>query len=190
MSKTTKIVLGIVGGFGLLIIIAGFAAFRLFGQFGSAFTTDTDKIDAIAQEIVAHERPAEFEGLFGTDLGGVKLAMTAGDISNEEAIIMFMSFPADESQSMDDLRDEMRRSFNQQAQQDVEFEYAGSREVTIAGETVEVETLVGASETGASVRQDFAAFDSVTGDIGFFMVVAPESWFEQHIADAFFLSME
>ena len=157
----------------------------MYGQFGSAFTTDTDKVDAIAQDIVLHERPAYFEGLFGSDLGGIKLAISRGFFANQEVVIMFMSVPADDTQSMDDLREEMRRSFDQSEQQDVEFEYRGSRDIKIAGET-----MVGTSDTIVTLRQDSVAFESVTGGIGFLMVVAPDPWFDESAAKAFFISLE
>lgn len=187
MSKTTKIVLSIVGVFGVLVLVGGFLAIRLFG---SAFTVNPDQVDNVAQEIVVHELPEGFEGAFATDIAGIKMAFSSETISNQEAIIMMMAFPTEAEQSQEQLTREMRASFESQSGQQADFEFESTRDITIAGETVAVDTLVGRSEDGVALRQDLAVFDSVTGDVGMLMVVAPETWFESPSVDQFFLSMK
>ena len=187
MSKTTKIVLSTVGVLGLLVVIGGFFAVRLFG---SAITLDPEQVDSVAQEIVFHELPAGFEGIFATDIAGVQMALSGETVSNQEAIIMLMSFPDDDQQSQEQLTEEMRRSFEQQTGQQAQFELVGSRDIVIAGETVLVNTLIGESENGVNLRQDLAVFESLSGNIGMLMVVAPEDWFDTQKVDLFFDSMK
>jgi len=187
MSKTTKIVLSVVGVFALLVVVGGFFAFRLIG---SALTLDPDQVESIGQEIVVHELPAGFDGIFGTDIAGVKLAMSSETISNQEAIIMLMSFPDDNELTQEQLNEEMSRSFEQQTGQQAQFEFVGSRDIFIAGEAVTVETLIGESENGVNLRQDLAVFESVSGNIGMLMIVAPEPWFDSPSVGEFFDSMK
>lgn len=187
MSKTTKIVLGILGTLGILVVVGAFLAVRLVG---SAITLDSEKVQDVGQSIAVHELPPGFKGIFATDVADIKMAISGDLVSNSETIIMLMAFPNESGQSQEDLTAEMRQAFQQQTGQDITFEYVGTRDATINGQAATVDSLVGKSDNGVSMRQDIAAFTSLDGGIGLVMLVAPDGWFEGPADELFFASME
>lgn len=185
MSKTTKIVLAVVGTLGLLLVVGAVLAVRLFD---SAITLDSDDVQEVAQSVVAHELPPGFEGMFATDIADIKMAISGETISNSEAIIMFMRFPQEDNLTQEELTSQMRNSFQQQTGQQINFDYAGTRDIEINGEAVEIDWFIG-TENGFTMRQEIGAFTALDGGVGMVMFVGPETWFEGSTDEAFYESM-
>lgn len=179
MSKTTKIVLGIVA---VLVVIAGGVGFLLARVLGDSFTLSADKASTIGQEIVTHDLPDGFEPFFGMDILGLRAMMAAtsfeagGDIASDGAVLFLMSLPSGTSES--ELRSQAGGEFSSQSGQNIDFRYEGTRTALINGAEVEIEIYIGASDDGSEVRQELGVFRANDDSPAMVMMMAPESTFD------------
>lgn len=178
MSKTTKIVLGVVAVIVVVAVGVGFVLARLVGR---SFTLDAEQAATIGQEIVTHELPPQFEPFFGLDAFGLRAMMAAtsfqstGSVSEDGSILFIISLP--EGTSEDDLRSQAGGEFSSQSGQNIRFEYVGNRIEKVNGEEVQVEMYVG-TDRGVTFRQELAVFNADNGAPAMMIMMAPESVFE------------
>ncbi len=181
MSKTTKIVLSVVGAFILLGAVTVFAIVRFSGR----FIAGPEQAAEIGQEITLHTLPPGFEPVFGMDILGLTVMMAA-DPNDDAKVLMLVETPdADFAGAEAEAQD----AFQQQSGIGNNYEYAGSRQVTIAGEERTVETLIG-SDRGTNMRQDIVVFPASSGNAAVAIMVAPEDDFDEAAFEAFLGSMK
>ncbi len=189
MSKTTKIVLGIVA---VLVVIAGGIGFLLARVVGDSFTLSADKASTIGQEIMTHDLPDDFEPFFGMDILGVRAMMAAttfdagGDIAGDGAVLFLISLPSGTSE--DELRSQAGGEFSSQSGQNIDFRYEGTRTALINGDEVDLEIYVGAADDGTEVRQELGVFSSDNGSPAIVMMMAPVFTFDDSGFDDFLAS--
>lgn len=180
MSKTTKIVLGVIGAFILLGAVTVFAIVRFSGR----FIAGPEQAAEIGQEITLHTLPPGFEPQFGMDILGLTMMMAA-DPDDDTKVLMLVETPdADFAGAEAEAQD----AFQQQAGFGNNFEYAGAREVTIAGEARTVDTLIG-RDRGIDMRQDIVVFPAASGNAAVAIMVAPADDFDEEAFDVFLASM-
>lgn len=178
MSKTTKIVLGIVA---VLVVVAVGTGFVLARVVGRSFTLDSEKAGNIGQEIVMHELPDDFEPFFGLDAFGLRAMMAAtslqstGDIADDGSVLFIISLPEGTSEA--DLRSQGDGEFTNAGGSNLRLEYEGERTATVNGEEVPVEIYVGTDEQGVEFRQELAVFHADDGAPAMLIMMAPEARF-------------
>lgn len=180
MSKTTKIVLWIVG---VLVVLAGLGTFAVI-QIADRFLAGPDEAAAIGQEIRPHQLPTDAEPIFGLDIFGLRLMAAAFD-PQEEQVLMLMELPGED---FDTAAAEARTAFENQMGPQGGFEVVGSRDAVVGGESVTIETLL-TTEGGEEVRQDLVVFPAASGNAAVAMLVGPVESFEEAAFDAFLDSM-
>lgn len=180
MSKTTKIVLSVVGAFILLGAVTVFAIVRFSGR----FIAGPEQAAEIGQEITLHTLPPGFEPFFGIDILGLTMMMAASPSDDSKVLVLVETPDADFAGAEAEAQD----AFQQQAGFGNDYEYAGSREVTIAGETRSVDTLLG-RDGGVDMRQDIVVFPAASGNAAVAIMVGPVDDFDEGAFDAFLASM-
>ena len=179
MSKTTKIVLSIVGVLVLLAALATFAITRLVDSFATG-----DAADTIGQEIVAHQLPPTISADLGFNVLGVRTMIATSP--SGEAFVMILEIPGED---FDQASEEAETAFRQQSGSQVNFEFQGSRTETINGDAVQVDTLVG-QDGDTRIRQDVVVFRANSGNAAVLVMVGPDDSFDDLGFDLLVKSME
>ena len=179
MSKTTKIVLSIVG---VLVLIGGLLVFAIVRLAGDAIAGPGQAED-IGQRIRVFTLPPAYEPTFGVDLFGLKLLTAIGDTDDD--VLMLMELP---TADLDSASDDAQTTFQDQTGQAGNYEYSGSREVEILGESRTVDTLLG-SQGGRDFRQDLVVFPAASGNVAVAILVGPTDSFDESAFDAFLRSL-
>lgn len=178
MSKTAKIILGIVVG----LVVLGAAAVFAFVRFSGAFTLDEEQAAEIGQKIISHELPPAFTPEFGTDIFGLRTMIA---ISADESTIMLFEAPGSDE---DNIRTQADGQFSDQMGTNLDFEYLGTQEVVLNGETVNLDTYV-ATDQGKRVIQEIGVFKAESGNVAVVMMIAPADTFDDYGFEAFLDSM-
>ena len=195
MSRNTKIVLGIVGGILLLCCLVGgilvVLAPRLFQNFAEeAFIENTEDAAEIAQSMVEHELPTGFVEEGAMSILGVNMVFSAAN-GGEDGVIMMMSFPKELTGNEAEMQRQMESSFRDQSgRQNVQLIFKESQEVIINGEPATVNIYEGTDDSGVSIRQASAIFQTKEGGPGMLMIFAPINNWDDGRFDTFFASME
>lgn len=176
MSKTTKIVLSIVGTLILLGAVTVFAIVRFSGR----FIAGPAEAGAVGQEISQHTLPDSFEPIFGMDLLGLKMMMAADPV-DENRVIMLVETPEADFAGAEA---EAQTAFQEQAGFGTNYEYVGSRQVIIDGQPRTVETLVG-RDRGVEMRQDIVVFPARSGNAAVAIMVSPVDDFDEALFNDF-----
>lgn len=180
MSKTTKIVLSVVGALILLGAVTVFAIVRFSGR----FIAGPEQAAEIGQEITVHTLPPGFEPVFGMDILGLTMMMAAHSTDDAKVLMLVETPDTDFAGAEAEAQD----AFQQQAGFGNNYEYASSREVTLAGQTRSVDTLIG-RDRGMDMRQDIVVFPAASGNAAVAIMVGPVDDFDEGAFDAFLASM-
>ena len=118
------------------------------------------------------------------DILGLTMMM-ATDPTDDTKVLMLVETPdADFAGAEAEAQD----AFQQQAGFGNNYEYTGTREVSIGGETRKVDTLVG-TDGGVDMRQDIVVFPAASGNAAVAIMVGPVDDFDEGAFDAFLASM-
>ena len=198
MSTSMKVVLGLLIACGFLVLICCGGFIWLGNQFANSVTEDPAEIAKIQEEITAIEIPEGLPPGFGMsfNLGVMNMQMAGygadapedieggaeeGEIDAEVLLLMQMQV---QGQSDDD----MRREFQQQAQQhggeDVQLTEMDTRTFTINGVECDFTFAKGvAEESEEPIRQVSGVFPGRNGTAFLFYMVPEEQWDEERTVD-------
>ncbi len=195
MNRTTKIVLGIVGGILLLCCIVGGVILLLLPRFAEnvadeILIEDSGEAAEIGQTIAEYELPTGFVEEGAMSLFGINMVFAAAN-SGEGGAIMMMSFPEELAGNEAEMQRQMEDSFRDQSgRQNVQLIFKESQEITINGEAATLSIYEGTDENGVSIRQASAVFQTKEDGPGMLMIFAPLSSWEDGRFDGFFGSIE
>ncbi len=178
MSRTAKIIIGIV----VALVLLGAAAVFAFVRFSGAITTNEAEVSEIGQRIVDHRLPPGFTPEFGTDIFGLRWMFA---VHGSESMIMLFEAPGEDEEN---VRLQAQGELSNQRGGNVSFEYIGSRPVVINGSDTELETYR-ATEDGQELLQEIAIFPAKSGNVAVVMIMGPSSEFDDLGTDAFVESM-
>ena len=194
MSRTTKIVIGIVGGLLLLCCLGiGLAALLLpravqnFAE--NSITDDPEQVAEVGQSILDYELPPGMQEEGAMGFAGIKMVfITAGP--GNDAMVMLMQFPAIMQANEEDMRRQLEDAMTQQSgQQQFNMEVVSEDEVVINDQNSVLTTLEGTDENGNSIRQITGVFESKTGDPAMIMAISPIAAWEEANIDEFIESL-
>lgn len=194
MSRTTKIVIGIVGGLLLLCCLGiGLAALLLpravqnFAE--NSLTDDPEQVAEVGQSILDYELPPGMQEEGAMGFAGIKMVfITAGQRNN--AMVMLMQFPAIMQANEEEMRRQLEDAMTQQSgQQQFNMEVVSEDEVVINDQNTVLTTLEGTDENGNSIRQITGVFESKAGDPAMLMAISPIAAWEEANIDEFIESL-
>lgn len=194
MSRTTKIVIGIVGGLLLLCCLGiGLAALLLpravqnFAE--NSITDDPEQVAEVGQSILDYELPPGMQEEGAMGFAGIKMVfITAG--SDNDAMVMLMQFPAIMRANEEEMRRQLEDAMTQQSgQQQFNMEVVSEDEVVINDQNSVLTTLEGTDENGNSIRQITGVFESKAGDPAMLMAISPITAWEEANIDEFIESL-
>jgi hypothetical protein len=194
MSRTTKIVIGIVGGLVLLCCLGiGLAALilpRVVQNFAeNNITDDPERAAEVGQSIVEYELPPGMQEEGAMGFAGMKMVfITAGQPS--DSVVMLMEFPAIMQANEEEMRRQMEDSLAQQrGQQQFNMEVVSEDEVVINDQSTVLTTLEGTDENGTAIRQITGVFESKEGGPAMLMAISPIAAWEEANIDEFIESL-
>jgi hypothetical protein len=194
MSRTTKIVIGIVGGLLLLCCLGiGLAALLLpravqnFAE--NSITDDPEQVAEVGQSILDYELPPGMQEEGAMGFAGIKMVfITAGP--GNDAMVMLMQFPAIMQANEEDMRRQLEDAMTQQSgQQQFNMEVVSEDEVVINDQNTVLTTLEGTDENGNSIRQITGVFESKAGNPAMIMAISPIAAWEEANIDEFIESL-
>lgn len=195
MSRTTKIVIGIIVG---LIVLCGccclagtIATPMLLGPLmeqAASTTENPQEIAQIANRIVDYELPADYGEEFAMSFFGFDIVAFARDDMSGNVIIM-MQMPEMFGLDPDEMMREMEHSLQQQTGQKFgELRYVDTIQTTIRDQNVALTVQEGTDSNGTAVRQITGIFPGENG-IAMLMIVGPTQTWNQQAVDAFISSL-
>lgn len=176
MSRTTKIVLGIVGGLVVLCVVS-VAALFLVGRWalGQALTTDPTQAASLGHQIATYDLPAGYAEITGMNVAGVQMVMI-GNKQQPGTIIMLAQFTT-ATTDPETMRTQMEQSLEQQSnQQGLTYTTVGQEDVTIKGETVTMTIREATSSTGHVTRQEEGVFTGNKGPAMVMITGSADTW--------------
>jgi hypothetical protein len=194
MSRTTKIVIGIVGGLLLLCCLGiGLAALLLpravqnFAE--NSITDDPEQVAEVGQSILDYELPPGMQEEGAMGFAGIKMVfITAGP--GNDAMVMLMQFPAIMQANEEEMRRQLEDAMTQQSgQQQFNMEVVSEDEVVINDQNTVLTTLEGTDENGNSIRQITGVFESKAGNPAMIMAISPIAAWEEANIDEFIESL-
>ena len=194
MSRTTKIVIGIVGGLLLLCCLGiGLAALLLpravqnFAE--NSITDDPEQVAEVGQSILDYELPPGMQEEGAMGFAGIKMVfITAGP--GNDAMVMLMQFPAIMQANEEEMRRQLEDAMTQQSgQQQFNMEVVSEDEVVINDQNSVLTTLEGTDENGNSIRQITGVFESKAGNPAMIMAISPIAAWEEANIDEFIESL-
>lgn len=181
MSRTTKILLGVVVGLGVLCCI-GVVVFAYVGQriLNENISTSPEDAAAAAKEMIDYELPAGYQEFGAVDMFGLKMVFIGQGGTDEVMAIMLMQFPASLGFDQEQMRQQMQQSWSQQSGSgEIALSPVESEEVTIREQTVTLTTFEGTDENGNKIRQAFTAFEGKTGLVMLMAISDEDQWDEE-----------
>lgn len=192
MSRTVKIILGIVGGLMVICCAAGgivfyFADSIIENTVGGAVLESPEDVSAVGQSISDYSLPPGFEEAGGMELLGVKMVM----INGGGAFISIMEFPEALAGNEAQMEAQMEQQFAQQGvNANVNFEVVDTREVVINGETRILTILEGEDENGVLQRMGRALFEAENGNPAMLMMMGSADNWQEEAINSFLGSLE
>ena len=196
MSRTTKIVIGIVSGLLILCCIGAIAAVLIIpraieGFAENNFTDDPERAAEVGKSIVDYEVPAGMQEEGAMGFMGMKMVFfTTGDLNT--AVITLMQFPSALQMDEEEMQQQMEDALAQQGggQQINNLEVVSVEEIVINDQNTALTTLEGTDERGNEIRQITGVFTSKDGNTAMLMAMGPvASWESTHI-DEFIESLK
>jgi len=164
------------------LVVLGAVAVFAFVRFSGAFTLDDEKAAEIGQRIVSHELPPAFTPEFGTDIFGLRTMIA---VSADDSTIMLFEAPGSDE---DNIRVQADGQFSDQTGSNLNFDYVGTRQLIINGETVDLDSYT-ATDQGQQVTQEIGVFKADSGNVAVVMMIAPTESFDGYGFEAFLVSM-
>ncbi len=187
MSKTSKIILGVLAGMLVLclcVAASGWMVLRSGGQaLSSASGTDPAKVAKIAASIADFSLPAGFEGSFGMQLLGFSLVGYNG--SDGHSHIYFVQVP--DSIHVDPAS--IERQVNPRNDRPARLKVVERGEVSIRGQLVPYEISEGTSGDGQAYRE-LSAFFQGKGGQAMVNISSPSTSWDKALVDSFLGSIQ
>lgn len=196
MSRTMKIVLGVVGVVLLLgclgVLGVGFLGARFFGQ-----AANPEQARAVAAQIADYDLPEGYREAMGIDLMGMKMAMIAPEgITTSGAsgglpaglMIMLAQMPPGGGDAAA-MQAQMQSAMGQQGGfGGGQMQPAGTVDITIRGQPVTLQRSEGSAKNGQPVKMLAGAFEGKSGPAMVTVYASADGWDEAQ-AMAFLRSM-
>jgi hypothetical protein len=195
MSRTTKIVIGIIGGLAVLCCISVALVVFLLPRFATDFvennvTDNPEEAAEVGRSIVDYELPEGLHEEAAMNFLGTKMVFIAGG-ERQGSAVMLMQFPAAVQAGEVEMRRQMEEALSQQrGQQQFDMEIVSEEEVVINDQTTTLTTFEGTDENGNPYRQVTGIFDSKDGGTAMLMALSPISSWEEANIDEFIDSLE
>lgn len=185
-----KVLLSIVGILVVLFICGVASALLLFNRAQQVISNTTSKdpeiVSEVADDIIDFELPASYTQSVSMSLLGITMAgFTTQDEHN--AILLF-KIPTNNQVSADQIRRQINEMAEKQTGESYSLEQTGSQQVTISGQTVNMDIYEGTSSSGMVFRQMMGTFEGKNGP-AWLMILAPADSWDQAALDAFFASI-
>lgn len=195
MSRTTKIVLGIIGGLFLVCCIGAVAVAlmlpRMLERFAeNNFTDDPERAAEVGRSIVDYDLPSGIVEEGAMSFVGMKMVfLTTGE--QDGGVIMLMQFPAALQMSDADMQAQMQEALSQQtgSDQNMQFQVVKTEEVVINDKQTVLTTMEGTDENGNAIRQATAVFESKNGEVAMLMAMSPVASWDSANIDEFIESL-
>jgi hypothetical protein len=197
MSRTTKIILGIVIALVVLcgciaggIAIVGAIAARQVTQFAKQnISVDATQVNQAAEAIASFSLPSGYKPAFSMNLLGFTMISYAGPDSN--SLIMLMQYPATANLSPEELIAQMNRAMTQQQYSagNTQMKIVEQKPVNIRGQEATLTISEGVSSNNVKLRQAYTTFQGKSGPV-ILMVVSDASTWDQAAIDAFLASIQ
>jgi hypothetical protein len=197
MSRTTKIILGIVIALVVLcgciaggIAIAGAIAARQVTQFAQQnISTDVTKVNQAAEAIASFNLPSGYKPTFSMNLMGFTMIGYAGP--NSDSLIMLMQYPATVNLSPDQLIAQMNQAMSQQQYSvgNTQMKIVDQKPVNIRGQQATLTISEGVNSNNVKMRQAYTTFQGKSGPVILMIVSDAASW-DQAAIDAFLASIQ
>jgi hypothetical protein len=192
MSRTTKIVLGIIGGLAVicvLVIIGVVVAVSVMGEkiVDDMMIEDPAEVAEAASKIVDYDLPPGYEEQMVMNVFIGKILAIGPEGQSDAPMIMIMqisSMMASSETDQEQFRQQMQQSMQRQARQsEIDLELVDQSEVEIAGQEVTLTTYEGKNEYGP-IRQVVSDLFEVNDSLLMLMIMGdPASWPESDIED-------
>ena len=194
MSRTTKIVIGLVGGL-LALCCLGTVAFvlvvpRAVERFAEEnITDDPERVAEVGQSIVEYKVPEGMQEEGAMGFAGLKMVFFTVDDQN--GMVMLMQFPSTVRMDEEDMQKQIEDAMAQQGgqQQINNLEVVSVDEVVINDQKTALTTLEGTDENGNAFRQVTGVFESKSGGPAMLMAMGPTSSWESSGIDEFIDSL-
>ena len=195
MSRTTKIVIGVIVG---LIVLCGCCCLAgsiatpmllepLMEQAAST-TEDPQEIAQIAGRIVDYQLPADYGEQFAMSFFGFDIVAFGKDDMSGQVIVM-MQMPEMFGLDPDEMMREMEQSLQQQTGQKFgDLQYIDTIQTTIRDQNVTLTVQEGTDENGTTIRQVTGIFSGKNG-VAMLMIVGPTQTWDQQMVDEFLSSL-
>lgn len=176
MSRTLKIVLGVIGGLLVLCLCALVVGGVFLGKtIASAVKSDPVAARAEAASIADFSMPAGYGSKgFSFSLSSYKIAAFT---SEQGGMLMLMSLPAGTSQAENEqMVQQIGSSLGSSVGQGSAFTETGRREITVRGQPAEVVLSEGTSKNGERTREEFVTFVGKNGPAVLVLIAPVSQW--------------
>ena len=196
MSRTTKIILGIVAGLvvvclcgvGVFFLFSGWITQRVGQMVDQGASSDPQEVNNVAITIVDFSLPAGYQPEFSMQLIGITMVGYSGVGTQDN--IMLMQFPASFNMDPEEMERQMKQALqNQQfSWSDAEMNVVEVKQVNIRGQDAIMTISEGSNSENQGFRQASVVFDGKGGPALLLFTSSLESW-DQSEVDAFIASI-
>ena len=178
MSRTTKIILGILAGLALLCICVVVAAALIIpNMIKQAVITDPAQISTISDRIAQYAVPQGYKQVAMSFLG-FDTIIIAPEGGQADQMYMLMQFPPSANLSQEQMQSELQKAMSQQSQRNnINFQVIETSQTPIRGQLSTLVISEGADQkSGKTFRQAIASFAGNNGTAIVMYMTPSESW--------------
>ena len=191
MSRTTQIVLDLLGVFLVLCICAGAAGVFLFIRAGQALDeamiTDPQDAAEVGSRIADYDVPDGYTQSALSMLGFDMVMLTSEEQS--DAFILMMQFPDNIDFDREQMEQQVRAQVNRQmGSVGLDLDPVEMRDMEIRGQPVRMQVSEGSSSEGVEYRQWLTVFQGKSGPT-MLMISAPVERWDEQAMEAFVASL-
>jgi hypothetical protein len=198
MSRTTKIILGVVIGLLLLCVCVGVVAAIVLKSGGSlveqavskgmSISEKPEEVAKTAQGIAEYKLPAGYKEMFGMSFFGFDM-VAFGAANDKNQVIMLMQFPQSVQLSQAEMEKQMEQAFQQQTgKKGMNLKVTGQTTKNIRDQQVKLTIREGTDSDGKALRQMSGTFKGKGGLVLLMIIGTPQAW-NQGAIDAFIASL-
>ncbi len=185
MSRTTKIILGVLAGVLVLCLCVGIGGFLLMGRLVSnSVSTSSGDAAATARQITDYTLPAGWSEETAVHLMGVSMVIIRAGSSRSVATLMQLPASSQGSEAL--FEQQMRQAAG--ANLPGQMAEVGQRQATLRGQPVTLTISEGKDASGLTYRQLMGSFQG-KGGTALLMIAGPVSEWNQSSIDSFLASM-
>ena len=175
------------------VAVAVFMFYRVGRQVQEGMKTDPESAAKAAHEIVdSYELPAGYQEQMSMNIMFYSFVMIGPEqesISNGGPIIMLAQFESGSGVSQEQMEQQLRQSFEQQAgNRGMDMHLVEVKKMTIRGDETDVAVYEGTDQSGNTVRELLASFPGKNGTAMLMIMGDAQEW-DQTVIDDFIQSI-